>query len=308
MMAVEMRREIKQREAPATALRRGVFDLGCAAFKQSFPVIAKDIPLEGFYVCPLCLRAFGEEALRLLTREHVPPRSVGGHRLVLTCRECNSAGGHETDSHARKEADLFDFAAGRLKEIKAGLRTTSGQVPIRLSAAPGGVLAIIVPKAASTTAQATVESDFGGSVGEGNWEGFTFKVVFAPFSTKRAAASWLRSAYLAFFAALGYRFILRPELDDVRAKIKDPECEHPRTFRIIRREPSEPMLIRIDGPTEFCSYAMLYGRNMVFLPRDGDGEFYIRLTKHPDTEATLSGILQFPWPRRATFALDLVAR
>ena len=72
-------------------------------------------------------------------------------------------------------------------------------------------------------------------------EDFTFKVEFPEFSRERARVSWLRSAYLAFFATLGYRFIFRPELDVVRVRINDPKREEPRTFRIIRPESSPPM-------------------------------------------------------------------
>src|ERR687892_136380 len=78
---------------------RAWFDQGCDAFKGTFPEIAKRVSADRFYVCPVCLHAFGEEALalRFLTREDVPPKSMGGRRLALTCRRCNSEGGHEVD-------------------------------------------------------------------------------------------------------------------------------------------------------------------------------------------------------------------
>src|SRR5690348_9023542 len=92
------------------------FRLGSEAFHRSFPAIAARVPLHRFYVCPICLRAFAEEALTdgLLTREHAPPRSVGGQRLALTCKSCNSTAGYAADSDLRREADLYDFASGKL--------------------------------------------------------------------------------------------------------------------------------------------------------------------------------------------------
>ena len=52
------------------------------------------------YVCPLCMRAFTRYALaaKELTLEHVPPESLGGRRLVLTCRHCNNRAGAKVDS------------------------------------------------------------------------------------------------------------------------------------------------------------------------------------------------------------------
>src|SRR4051812_45260602 len=49
--------------------------------------------LNSWYVCPQCSRAFHHSAIVMkppaLTLEHVPPESVGGNTLVLTCKECN---------------------------------------------------------------------------------------------------------------------------------------------------------------------------------------------------------------------------
>jgi hypothetical protein len=285
-------------ERDGTAPGRLWFEQGCLAFKRSFPDIAKDVPRDLFYVCPLCLVAFDEEALavRFLTREHVPPESVGGRRMVLTCGTCNWGSGRHLDPHARREADIVGFATGNLQNLKAELSTPSGRVPVRLSVSGKNVQMFGVPKAASPSSHANVFRDVASATDEGKWQGFTLKVHFAPYSHRRAAVSWLRTAYLALFAALGYRFIFRPELDVVRAKIKDPAREEPRTFRIIRREQeAEPTLFHIREPEVFSSFAMFHGPNVVLLPRYNDRVFFERIAQHPDTAVELSGI-QYPWP------------
>jgi len=258
-------------------------------------------------VCPLCLVAGSEKALEggWLSREDVPPKRVGGRKIVLTCRQrCNNRAGHEIDSHARREADLYDFMDGRLSERTGKLKTDSGQVPIRFSVADHGIKMFGVPRATHPTAKDTVFADFNRAALPDGWKDFTFKVVFEGFSPSRAATSWLRSAYLAFFAAFGYRFVYRPELDVVRERIKNPESKEPMTFRIIRPEPApEPTLIRIDRPEPFRGYAMLYGRNVVFLPRYGDHELYARLATHPECNVSLAGIM-YPWPTRPMFLHD----
>jgi hypothetical protein len=62
------------------------FDEGCDAFKRSFPKVAVHVPSDRLYVCPICLHAYSREGLAagILTREHVPPQSIGGRRIVLT--------------------------------------------------------------------------------------------------------------------------------------------------------------------------------------------------------------------------------
>ncbi len=285
---------------------RAWFDQGCESFKRAFPSLAARIPADSFYVCPICLRIFNEHALTagVLTREHVPPESLGGHRMVLTCEECNSEGGHSADSHARLEADLIGFVRGEVHDMKANLRTESGRMPVRITAGGGGVLVFGVPKASSKASQDAVQGDFSAATVDGKWQDFKMNVEFPAFSVDRAAASWLRSAYLAFFAALGYRFIYRPELDVVRARIKNPELKEPGSFRIIRPELAPPTLFRIEEPQEFKSFAMAYGYQTIFLPGHKDSEFYARIAKQPRGMVTFTGS-EFYWPSNGpTFFFD----
>jgi hypothetical protein len=276
------------------------FDEGCAAFKRSFPGVAKHVPSDRFYVCPICLRAYGHETLAagILTREHVPPQSIGGRRMVLTCRRCNNEGGHAADNHARIEADLFDFATGNLRRIKANLRTQSGRVPIRLSSEDRNFHMVGVPHASDPRTHAGVLQDFEGATVGPNWQDFSFTIEFPAFCPERARSSWLRSTYLAFFAALGYRFIFRPELDVVRARIREPEANQPKTFRLITVESFEPTLLRIKTPEALRSYTMLHSRNAIFLPRYNDHELYTRLEQSGSERLTATiSTIQYPWPK-----------
>ena len=50
-----------------------------------------DIDIQGDYLCPLCLKSFTKQEVRkILTEEDVPQASLGGSRITLTCRQCNS--------------------------------------------------------------------------------------------------------------------------------------------------------------------------------------------------------------------------
>jgi hypothetical protein len=280
--------------------RRVWFDRGWKAFKSSFPEAAQRVPWDRFYVCPLCLAAFSERSLNKtvapperLTDEHVPPKRIGGKKMLLTCGGCNSGGGSAVDSHMSRETDAHAFFKGNLKEVKARLATASGQVPIRLSRSESGIQVFGVPKAVKPEIHRGVIGDFEKTAIEGS--SLRFEIELPPYSHARAATSWLRTAYLAFFSALGYRFICRRELDVVRERIKNPEQQNPATFRIIRPEQSEPLLIRIEAPEVFKSYVLFHGHNVVFLPRYNDDTLYQRLAEHPETKVNFEG-KQYPWP------------
>lgn len=52
------------------------------------------------YKCPLCLQSFSdEEVLNNLTEEDVPQKSLGGKRILLTCKKCNNTSGYSIDIH-----------------------------------------------------------------------------------------------------------------------------------------------------------------------------------------------------------------
>ena len=83
--------------------KKSWFDLGARALQRLFP----DAPVH--YMCPLCLTSYYEDDLSQLTFEHVPPRSVGGQRLVLTCRVCNeqASGKDGIDTHAKRRENVL---------------------------------------------------------------------------------------------------------------------------------------------------------------------------------------------------------
>ncbi|GAA0462761.1 HNH endonuclease [Actinoplanes campanulatus] len=64
------------------------------------------------YPCPLCLRdlyVIGAIEAGELTREHVPPHSLGGRWLALTCRSCNNKAGTFFDAEAEKQERMRSF-------------------------------------------------------------------------------------------------------------------------------------------------------------------------------------------------------
>ena len=66
------------------------------------------------YICPICINTFQESDLQSdsenqLTIEHVPPDSLGGKPIILTCKKCNSKSGHSLDKNLYDLLLLWDF-------------------------------------------------------------------------------------------------------------------------------------------------------------------------------------------------------
>jgi len=118
--------------------KREWFDLGA----ESFARVRPDLYDRPIYPCPICLATFTIEALaqKQLSAEHVPPESLGGQELLLTCRNCNNSSGTKLDAHARIKEDVQLALAGTLGHphrvramfgdlvVNAELHTSGGQV------------------------------------------------------------------------------------------------------------------------------------------------------------------------------------
>jgi hypothetical protein len=107
------------------------------------------------------------------------------------------------DDDMRHEAHLLRFLGKRDFEARATLQTDSGRMPIRLSGAGPDIRMFAVPKAAHPSESEGINADFHKATTPDGWRDLTMKIQFEAFSPARAEASWLRSAYLAFFGACG---------------------------------------------------------------------------------------------------------
>jgi hypothetical protein len=290
----------------------GWFDLGVRALGT----ISADI--DDAYACPCCLHAFGRDALNdgTLTAEDVPPKSLGGRPLLLTCAPCNSRAGSALDAHAERADAHLDFVQGTSSRPLRGTITTAG-VPLigEAASAADGITFVGVPKAnrpgqpgkvidvldAAETPHASPTTIT-----------FTSHELWSP---QASDISWLRAAYLAAFAVLGYRYIANADLDPVRAAFDEPH-----TFPSpipVRTEPHEPRTRRelfvVTEPAWLHAIVVRIGRHTVFLPaRFPDPDFFDRITgdlrSGRDGLAGTWEIVQFGWPRSPEFRMDLGRR
>lgn len=182
------------------------------------------------YVCPICLSSFGPSSIdeRTLTEEHVPPESVGGKRLVLTCKECNNKAGSTSDAEVHRRHELFRFARalGGQGDYRGCLRLRMGPSRTNVEAEIGGreVRMTAIPKINNPTEREKLFNHLEFLREHDKWDGHTFNITpQVRYNARVASVGDLKSAYLAAFATFGYRYILTPALDGIRAQIRRPK-------------------------------------------------------------------------------------
>jgi hypothetical protein len=285
---------------------RSWFNKGVAALQRVVP----DAPL--CYGCPLCRRGFPEQKIDLLTCEHVPPASLGGHRLILTCKDCNGRAGGKSgiDTHARRAEHVLDFAVGTMETPRpAECSVGSLKQRVEVYRSSGGLFIRGLPgnNPPETTRQIQQAMERM-MIGQGH--SFTISLSKETYSEPHERVSWLRAAYLAAFAALGYRYILRNGLNLVRQQIFEPDKKIIECFSISDPDasPERRLIILVSEPDWVRDLAVAMGRHIVLLPPlyTNDTDFYERLGSAvaAGSKAELKGNQQLTWPRGPAFVLD----
>lgn len=273
-------------------------------FKQgieAFALARPDAPR--LYCCPICIRGF--DSLNKLTIEHVPPKSVGGKTLVLTCKDCNNRSGYLLDAHVRKGRDMREIAQGR-RETWIKLNQFGHTITTKALFGPGGIFITGVPEKSDPEAHRSLfaKLDEVAAKGSKDWQfSIELSVRHNPW---REAVGWLRVAYLYAFAALGYNFIMRPELNIIREQFQRPN-ERVAPYAIKHTEsPLGDGLNFVHSPIELCSIVIILGVNMFFFPAFIEAsKFYERLSIYPSGGQKLSITgTHIELPRRPWFEFD----
>lgn len=285
-------------------------------FRRGVEALRNVIGIEDeLYGCPLCVRGFPRESVeqRILTWEHVPPDSIGGKRLLLTCQACNSTSGHSLDAAiaAREEINQFIEALvlkggefnGRLK-----LRMSDEILNTHVTITDGEVTMEVREGNNDPAGPKRLQESLDRHVEDGTWEGSTFQLsTHTRYNNRYAKLGDLRVGFLAAFARLGYRYAYSQELAPVRRQLQSPDeeilpdgfwtflgwdQERTRGLRLIS-EPFPMILIQID-------------RQAVVLPGlrpPKDPWSRLREVVEPGQRLNLTG-LDLGWPSRLEMALD----
>lgn len=264
------------------------------------------------YVCPLCLTLFEEPDFKSLTFEDVPPKSLGGRPLLLTCKECNGRAGGTAgvDTHAGRMEAARRFLQRRMtKPVIARMRVKDLDlnVSVQSSEAATRVVGLGDQNPPGRTDQLREILEDAAQRGA-PMPKFTLSFPQFSYSRGRASVSWLRTAYLAAFAVLGYRYVLRACLEPVRAQIRKPEEEALPRFHLVKPEfpDSQRAVIVIGSPEWARGLVVQMGPNLITLPfLDGDVGYHERVSQ----EGLAAGSVQFrgkafEWPRKCWYVMD----
>jgi hypothetical protein len=231
--------------------------------------------------------------------------------MLLTCIECNSRGGGPdgVDTHARRAENVYDFALGTL-ETPHQAKLTIGDSTQNIRVTSLASLQMIgVPKANPPGTSHRMEAALKGRQEPGDAPKLRISLFRDAFSPRKQAVSWLRSAYLAGFSALGYRYIGRSILDGVRRQIRDADATLVDDFALFNEnvDPTTRWIALTQQPQWVRGLLVQMGRHTVLLPYfTGDSDFYDRLTRHraDSQELLLEARPIAAWPSGPVLACD----
>lgn len=231
-------------------------------------------------ICPLCFDVFYEKDLQptgqnFLTLEDIPPVSLGGKPLALTCKTCNSRSGHELDIHLLKsllETDSQLFLPN--SKTNATFELHGNKINGALEVDENGTVRIDLQSKRSKPNEANQFMKdmfppkiiynplfYPDKLFDDEYKTPTFKMRFSQTSNeRRAEIALLRIAYLLAYSTLGNGFFINGGLYKVREQILNPDKDIlPRVFWLKYDFPKENEGINIISlPHELRSFLVIF--------------------------------------------------
>jgi hypothetical protein len=284
------------------------FELGATKYR-GWTIANGEAPPAGDprYPCPLCQREFTKADLIAgqLTAEDVPPLSVGGKKILLTCQRCNNDQGSRIDSHAEKRERWVDSQTGvritpfRGEHTVGGL-TTRGEGFF----GPGQLGFAYVKKMNNPNERQAYEEALRDPANT------TFGFTQRPgFSWTQADLSALRAAYLATFALFGWTQIFRPIFDPIRDVLasKITTTSFPAIIGYdtdVTSKENATLLVTEPGPKQGL-IAVKMSRSLVVLPGPTDNRTLedVAAALHVPPKS-LDGRQGAEWPTKPKHACD----
>jgi hypothetical protein len=301
------------------------------------------------YPCPLCLqRLFAIQAIDSgeLTREHAPPQSLGGGWLALTCRTCNNDAGRFFDGEAERQERLRSFLTGQHQGPVRGTYTVngvshrgdiylhpgSGSGPSPITFVDAGAVNVGDPVVIGSTDTGfgmyfqgvervnnppearRFEQALGDAIENRKPVSLSISPKFR-FSPERALVSWIRTAYLVAFAALGWSYVLHPTLTQVRDQFQAREnaCFPPIELYDTTADPNRNHLMIITTPVGCESLLVVVGSHLLFLPWPGTprtlDDLADAIQVHSQQALRSHSLITFdepliPWPTKPEYRTD----
>lgn len=170
-------------------------------------------------ICPICLQPFSDiQATSVATKEDAPPQSLGGTKVVLTCKKCNNSAGRDIDIHLvnlLKHLDQRNFHKGSTRRVRIydgsdivnGVLTVSDNKKLTLE---------ILKKINDSRKLPNILS---------KWEperNLSFTNQKLKLSEINLNTGILKTAYILLYSKLGYSVLLWEEYNQIREQIQKP--------------------------------------------------------------------------------------
>lgn len=180
------------------------------------------------YYCPICSLGYPESSAitgNHLTIEHIPPESVGGKPILLTCRNCNSLAGHTIDvsiATKKKFEEFENIVFGQDKGTIPFATLSLGDLQVATSIHKEDSLDIRPLEKANSPI--IIERYKNHLMNHSN--DLQFKISMShKYDNRLFKLGYLKSAFLLVFAWLGYRYAFDTRLDAVRQQLQEPESD-----------------------------------------------------------------------------------
>jgi hypothetical protein len=291
--------------------RQEFFDRGVAAYHP-----LTDGEGGGLYYCPICEQGFCQEDLlaRRLTLEHVPPESLGGRAICLTCIECQRLGSRQ-DAAVKQRTLLWDLNEalhGRpgTYKVKGGAILDIGGHRVFADVDVRQGEAKLIPWTRRNDPQI-----FNKAIALWNEQAAAEKLKFnltpgIKFDPRLSKVGDLKTAFLGAFAKYGYKYALHPRIAKVREQIREPRAHAlPPWWILPEMEGKEwPVLIGVDQPTQALAAYMRTSLVILPWPRAPDDPYeHLGEVTGTDNSVKMEGS-PIDWPTGMEMLLDFETR
>lgn len=277
----------------------------------------------GEFLCPTCLGWIDPNDADKITEAHVTPHASGGRAWTVLCRRCNSMFGtrndkwfgeylilrrhdHATALHSDKQKGYFYIGSTRVSGHYRIRDTGPLEFFIRvdkLGPAQRRALAVELPRQVRRLSWSVPEAHEPSSL--------TISVPTPPIveNSDKIALGFLTAAYLMWFDAFGYNWVLQQHLDVVRQQIFSEQFDvlPKSTIRVIDVPKGLQPWIGFGRIAD--QLALLAGvENLIalFPPLDSP-DFYERLTSSsPGSALDIVGQIEFEPGQRVTEPIGVI--
>ena len=266
------------------------------------------------YYCPICGLGYPELSAVSgvdLTLEDVPPKSIGGKPLLLTCRSCNSSAGSAIDiavANKRKFEDFQKIVCGEKKGTLPFVKLSLEDFHVSTSICTENSFDIMPLENANAPSVIEKYKRHLMNLSGRNGNDFKFELsVSHKYDSRLFKLSHLKSAFLMVFALLGYRYAFDPRLDAVRQQIREPQNDILGTRFWIEGNESMPLnkVMFLSSPLPI--FLVSFNGFCIVLPSlKSEGDIYSSLSSYWERgqRITLQAKILDSWPAKLQMKLD----